>query len=104
MTTRLWSNCSRRFERAGDRAFVESAIVDRVIESRCAAIEEQLFYPAVRATVPDADDLGIEGLEEHHVVKWVLSELDGMSPEDERFGEGHRPRQQRAPSRRCGGR
>ena len=54
--------------------------------SRYAAIEEQLFYPAVRATVPDADDLGIEGLEEHHVVKWVLSELDGMSPEDERFG------------------
>ena len=76
----------RRFERAGDRAFVESAIVDRAIEALVhAAIEEQLFYPAVRATVPDADDLGIEGLEEHHVVKWVLSELDGMSPEDERF-------------------
>ena len=78
----------RRFERAGDRAFVEKrSIVDRIIEelSVHAAIEEQLFYPAVRATVPDADDLGIESLEEHHVVKWVLSELDGMSPEDERF-------------------
>ncbi len=78
----------RRFERAGDRAFVEKrSIVDRVIEelSVHAAIEEQLFYPAVRATVPDADDLGIESLEEHHVVKWVLSELDGMAPEDERF-------------------
>src|SRR4029453_417715 len=78
----------KRFERAGDRAFVEKrAIVDRVIEelSVHAATEGQLFHPAVRATVPDADDLGIEGLEEHHVVKWVLSELDGMSPEDERF-------------------
>src|SRR4029453_9989495 len=78
----------KRFERAGDRGFGEKrSIVARVIEelSVHAAIEEQLFYPAVRATVPDADDLGIEGLEEHHVVKWVLSELDGMSPEDERF-------------------
>jgi hemerythrin-like domain-containing protein len=78
----------RRFERTGDRAFVEKrAIVDRIIEqlSVHAAIEEQVFYPAVRATVPDADDLGTESLEEHHVVKWVLSELDGRSPEDERF-------------------
>jgi hemerythrin-like domain-containing protein len=78
----------KRFERAGDRAFVEKrAIVDRIIEqlSVHAAIEEQVFYPAVRATVPDTDDLGIESLEEHHVVKWVLSELDGRSPEDERF-------------------
>ena len=78
----------RRFTRAGERAFVEKrAIVDRIIEelSVHAAIEEQLFYPAVRATVPDTDDLGLECLEEHHVVKWVLSELDGMAPEDERF-------------------
>jgi hemerythrin-like domain-containing protein len=78
----------RRFERAGDRALVEKrSIVDRLIEelSVHAAIEEQLFYPAVRATVPDTDDLGVESLEEHHVVKWLLSELDGMSPEDERF-------------------
>ena len=78
----------RRFERAGDGAFVEKrSIIDRVIEelSVHAAIEEQLFYPAVRATVPDTDDLGMESLEEHHVVKWVLSEIDGMSPDDERF-------------------
>jgi hemerythrin superfamily protein len=78
----------RRYTRAGDRAFVEKrAIVDRIIEelSVHAAIEEQLFYPAVRATVPDAEALGLESLEEHHVVKWVLSEIDGMTPEDERF-------------------
>jgi hypothetical protein len=78
----------RRFARAGERAFVEKrAIVDRIIEelSVHAAIEEQVFYPAVRATVPDTEGLGLESLEEHHVVKWVLSELDGMTPEDERF-------------------
>jgi hemerythrin superfamily protein len=78
----------RRYTRAGDRAFVEKrAIVDRIIEelSVHAAIEEQLFYPTVRATVPDTEALGLESLEEHHVVKWVLSEIDGMAPEDERF-------------------
>jgi hemerythrin superfamily protein len=78
----------RRYTRAGDRAFVEKrAIVDRIIEelSVHAAIEEQLFYPAVRATVPDTEALGLESLEEHHVVKWILSEIDGMTPEDERF-------------------
>ena len=50
-----------------------------------AAIEEQLFYPVTRATVPDTEDIALESLEEHHIVKWVLSELDGMDPEDERF-------------------
>ena len=38
-----------------------------------------------RATVPDTEDIALESLEEHHIVKWVLSELDEMDPEDERF-------------------
>jgi len=78
----------KRFEKAGDRAYVEKRqIVDRIVEelSRHAAIEEQIFYPAVRATVPDTEDVTLESLEEHHIVKWVLSELDGMDPQDERF-------------------
>jgi hemerythrin superfamily protein len=78
----------KRFEKAGDRAYIEKrAVVDRIIEelSKHAAIEEQLFYPVVRATVPDTEDIALESLEEHHIVKWVLSELDKMAPEDERF-------------------
>jgi hemerythrin superfamily protein len=78
----------KRFEKAGDRAYVEKRdTVDRFIEALSvhAAIEEQLFYPVVRATVPGTEDLALEGLEEHHIVKWVLSELDHMAPEDERF-------------------
>ena len=78
----------RRFEKAGDRAYVEKRdIVDRFTEALAihAAIEEQLFYPAVRATVPGTEDIALESLEEHHVVKWVLSELDHMAPQDERF-------------------
>ncbi len=78
----------KRFEKAGDRAHVEKRdIVDRIIEalSMHAAVEEQLFYPSVRTTVPDTEGIVLESLEEHHIVKWVLSELDSMGPEDERF-------------------
>jgi hypothetical protein len=61
--------------------------VDKIIEelSIHAAVEEQLFYPVTRAAVPETEDVALESLEEHHIVKWVLSELDDMSPEDERF-------------------
>ena len=78
----------KRFEKAGERAHAQKRkIVDRIIEelSVHAAIEEQLFYPVARATVPDTEDLALESLEEHHIVKWVLSELETMAPEDERF-------------------
>jgi len=78
----------KRFEKAGDRAFVEKRqLVDKIIEelSKHAAVEEQLFYPVTRATVPETDDIILESIEEHHIVKWVLSELEKMGPEDERF-------------------
>ena len=78
----------KRFEKAGDGAYVEKReVVDKIIEelSIHAAVEEQLFYPVTRATVPDTEDIALESLEEHHIVKWVLSELDDMTPEDERF-------------------
>jgi hemerythrin superfamily protein len=78
----------RRFEKAGDRAHVEKReVVDRIIEelSIHAAIEEQLFYPVTRATVPEVEDVALESLEEHHIVKWVLSELESLDPADERF-------------------
>jgi hemerythrin superfamily protein len=51
-----------------------------------AAIEEQVFYPAVRARVEGTDRAVLEAMEEHHIVKWELSELDGLDPDDERFG------------------
>jgi hemerythrin superfamily protein len=78
----------KRFEKAGERAFVEKrTIVDQIIEelSVHAAIEEQLFYPVARATVPGTEDMALESHEEHHIVKWVLSELQDLDPTDERF-------------------
>ena len=75
------------FDRAGKRAHKsKEKIVRTLIEdlARHSAIEEQIFYPAVRELTGD-DDTVFEALEEHHVVKWTLSELDGMDPQDERF-------------------
>ena len=78
----------KRFEKAGDRAHVEKRqIVDRIIEelSVHAAIEELVFYPVARATVPGTEDIALESLEEHHIVKWLLSELEDLDPAHERF-------------------
>lgn len=78
----------KRFEQAGERAHVQKRqIVDRIIEelSVHAAIEEQLFYPVARSTVPATEDIALESLEEHHIVKWLLSELVDMDPSHERF-------------------
>src|SRR5215211_8592360 len=78
----------KQFEKAGDSAYAtKRKVAEQIIEelSRHADIEEQLFYPVSRATVPGTEDIALESLEEHHVVKWVLSELDGMDPAAERF-------------------
>ena len=78
----------KRYEQAGAHAFVEKRnLVDRIIEelSVHAAVEEQLFYPAARASVPDTDDIALESIEEHHIVKWAMSNLEHMDPSDERF-------------------
>jgi hemerythrin superfamily protein len=76
------------FEKAGDRAHVtKRKLVDRMIEelSRHAAIEEQLINPATSATIPEVEDQMRESIEEHHIVKWLLSELEKADVEDEQF-------------------
>ena len=78
----------KRFESLGPRAKkTKQDIAKKTIEalSKHAAVEEQLLYPIVRERMPEEDDLVLEALEEHHVAKWVLSELDGLTPDDERF-------------------
>jgi hemerythrin superfamily protein len=76
----------RQFEKATQPAQQRKLAGEIITELAVhAAIEEQLFYPAVRKEVPDTEDTVLESLEEHHVVKWVLSELEDMEPDDERF-------------------
>ena len=57
---------------------------DRILEqlSIHAEIEEQTLYPALRDEA--ADDV-LEALEEHHVAKTTLAELEKMPPTAERF-------------------
>ena len=78
----------KKFEKAGPNAKKTKAqLVEKIVKELAihAAIEETVFYPAVRQEVPDTEDVVLESLEEHHVVKWVLSELEGMTPDAERF-------------------
>lgn len=78
----------KRFEKAGQKAErLKKQLVREMVEelSVHAVIEEQVFYPAVRNELPDANEDVLESLEEHHVVKWICSELYDMEPSDERF-------------------
>src|SRR6478609_10053283 len=78
----------KEFEKAGDRAFAtKRRIVDLVIEELTVhtVIEEEVFYPAAREAAPGTADHVLESVEEHHVVVWLLAELAGLEPQDERF-------------------
>ncbi len=85
---RLVEDLFTTFEDLGDRAHKRRrSVVDKVIValSQHAGVEETVFYPAVRARSADLTDDVLEALEEHHVVKWTLSELQSLPSEDERF-------------------
>jgi iron-sulfur cluster repair protein YtfE (RIC family) len=52
-----------------------------------AAIEEQIFYPAVQeGRSAEAKDMVLEALEEHKVVKTLLEEIALLTPADDEFG------------------
>jgi hemerythrin superfamily protein len=78
-----------RFESARG---AKKAVADRIIFelSVHAAVEEQLFYPSLRAAaeaagIEEADEQVLEALEEHRVAKLLLAELEGMDEDNERF-------------------
>jgi hemerythrin superfamily protein len=78
----------KKFEQAGDRAFkTKRRLVDEIITelSIHAAIEEQVFYPATREAREENEEMVLEALEEHHLAKLSLSELEKLDPADERF-------------------
>jgi hemerythrin superfamily protein len=76
------------YEKCGKRAFqTKRKLVGRMVRelSQHAAVEEQFFYPAVLREAPESVGQVLEAMEEHHAVKWVLSELNQMEASDERF-------------------
>ena len=48
-------------------------------------IEEEIFYPALKAH-PKAKDIVLEGYEEHHVVDEIMGELETTDVTDETWG------------------
>jgi hemerythrin superfamily protein len=44
-----------------------------------ASIEEQVFYPALRAAAPDAADLLDEALQEHQEAKEMVAQIEAMA-------------------------
>ncbi len=49
------------------------------------AIEEEIFYPALKKHA-EAKEIVLEGFEEHHVVDLLLGELEQVSYDDETWG------------------
>ena len=49
------------------------------------AIEEEIFYPALKEH-PKTKEIALEGYEEHHVVDMVMAEIDGVDYDDEQWG------------------
>jgi hemerythrin-like domain-containing protein len=48
-------------------------------------IEEEIFYPELKAH-PKAQDIVLEGYEEHHVVDLLMGELEALDVSDESWG------------------
>jgi hemerythrin-like domain-containing protein len=76
----------RKLEKTGSSA-QKQEIAEEIIEelSVHALVEEQLVYPVLRARDSRLEESVLEALEEHHVAKLTLAELDKMKPDDERF-------------------
>lgn len=49
-----------------------------------AAIEEQIFYPAIK-DAEETHEITLEAFEEHHVIKQLLQELDAMPKDSEEW-------------------
>jgi hemerythrin-like domain-containing protein len=49
------------------------------------AIEEEIFYPALKEH-PKTKDIALEAYEEHHVVDTVMAEIEGVAYDDEKWG------------------
>lgn len=76
-----------RFEKNQGRRQIKEVVAEAIRELKVhAAIEEELFYPAVRNAIEDDEGLLEEAHEEHHVAKVLIAEIELMSGEEDNFG------------------
>jgi hemerythrin-like domain-containing protein len=86
---RMVKELFEQFEEAGERATRQRrTLVEKLTAALVPhmAVEEQHLYPMFRER-GDEDDrhMALEAIEEHHVVKVLLKELEAMTPDDERY-------------------
>src|SRR5258706_4376280 len=74
-----------QFERSEDPQAKQQICAEALTALKVhAALEEELFYPAVREVSDDEEKVD-EALEEHHVAKLLASELEEMDAGDDHF-------------------
>jgi hemerythrin superfamily protein len=77
-----------QYEGLGERAKAsKKRLADQICDALTlhATIEEEIFYPAVRAASKDAADLLDEALVEHAGAKDLIAQLQDMDPEDDLY-------------------
>lgn len=73
------------FESAGDESSKENICITTLRELIVHdMLEEEIFYPALREVVDDQEIVDKAG-EEHHVMKFLITELAQMKPDHERY-------------------
>jgi hypothetical protein len=73
-----------QFETAASRAVKKKIVRETLAELKVhAAIEEEIFYPAVRK--PVGKEIMNEADEEHHVAKLLIAELERMDGSESHF-------------------
>ena len=71
-------------EESGDTALMTELASKIIVELEVhATIEEEIFYPAVKDAGEELKDTVDEGVEEHHVAKTLMTEIQGLTPDDD---------------------
>jgi hemerythrin-like domain-containing protein len=74
-----------KFEKA-DESSKGEIVAEAIQELKVhAAIEEQVFYPALRHQMDDEEGLMDEADEEHHVAKFLIAELEQMKGDEDHW-------------------
>ena len=78
----------KKFEELGDRAYTsKKKLADQICAAltKHALIEEEIFYPAVRAEVEEGDEQVDEAVVEHDSAKELIAQIQEMSANEELF-------------------
>src|SRR5262249_3956201 len=79
-----------RYETQAGQAEEKDSVLRQICQALevHAQLEEEIFYPAVRAAVAgEGQDLVAEAIEEHQTIKDLIGELEGTTVDDDAAGD-----------------